>query len=143
MKQYGRFIKDEEIKLQKDLKSKYLFLFEKSIIIANKQFNGKYIYFDSFPINEELQILLNNNGINGNNAINKCFTLKSSDNKQFKIDFKSEKLRNFYAELINIVKSTQTNDTTHRLNFMNFHQNCVECSVCNRYLNGIFYQGKF
>jgi len=29
------------------------------------------------------------------------------------------------------------------LNFMNFHQNCVECSVCNRYLNGIFYQGKF
>jgi len=148
LKQYGRFIKDEEIKLQKDLKSKYLFLFEKSIIIANKQLNGKYIYFDSFPINEELQILSNNNnnnnnnGVNVSNAKNKCLTLKSLD-KQFKIDFKSEKLKNFYAELINIVKSTQTNDTTHRLNFMNFHQNCVECSVCNRYLNGIFYQGKF
>ena len=53
----------------------------------NKQFNGKYIYFDSFPIGEELQIILNNNnGINGNNAKNKCLTLKSLDNnKQFKI----------------------------------------------------------
>lgn len=146
LKSYGRFIKDETIvQLSgpqiKDTSKVVLFLFEKSLIITKKTTNGKYSYIDSLSIDANL-LCYNNKSMSANNS-KVCFSLNNLMlNKQYYFNFKSAKLKDFWFELISIVRATQTSKVrSHQFTFTNFDKNLIECSVCHTLLNGIFFQG--
>jgi hypothetical protein len=127
----GRFIKDETVRI---LNSKrVIFLFEKTLLITNT----KFVYVDSFAFND---LWLSNESTKSSE--HGLLLSSNQTKKQFVLYFKTESLKSYWHELINIVKSMQTlNVNNHKLTLTHFGKNIVTCSYCAKYLQGIFYQG--
>lgn len=135
-----------------------IFLFEKAIIIISKFFNS-YSYIDTIPIEDYLtsdngavsHILFEKSISMDSTTSSKASTNDSSNvlslhnpynNKSYIFYFKTPEQRNEWKELFNIVKPADLRHHNHKFTLKNFERNIIECNFCNKYLNGIFFQGK-
>ena len=130
---YGRFIRDETVRIINS--KRVIFLFEKILLITN----AKFAYVDSFAFDECLSNELVKSTKYGENGL---LLTNSRTKKQIVLFFKTESLKSYWHELINIVKSLQTLSVNkHKLAFSDFGKSIAICSYCMKHLHGLFYQG--
>jgi hypothetical protein len=146
-KKYGRLLKFTEmlsgkgplINFRNDCK-KYLFLFQTQIIICNKT-NGKYFYIDSLPIDEQFLVF------DGQQTCKNEYELSFIRLYQKKYDFfykvdQINEMQSWSTEITNIIEfNKQIQIQGHKFLLTNFSTNLTECFSCNKYLEGIFFQG--
>ncbi len=165
LKEFGRFLKDESLRKiktthlqEKDNGKKIIFLFEKAIIIVSKSFNS-YTYVDTVPIDDYLlsdsaaisNILFKNVSLDSttsskasvSDASNCMLSLHNpSNDKSYMFFFKSVEQRNDWKEMFNQARPADLEHSGHKFRLKNFERNIVECNLCNKFLNGIFFQGR-
>jgi hypothetical protein len=147
LKKYGRLIDSFEVMFAKgpnihfkDKTKKYLIAFETQLIIISL----KYVYIDSLLIDENLKIL-DIQQINGN-QYEKSFV--DSNLKKYNFYIKTDQLNkmdSFSDKCMKLVEQnkliSKINNNSHKLLLVNCQDHLTTCSICNKYLNGLFFQG--
>lgn len=166
LKEFGRFLKDTDLRkirttsalLEKDGGKKFVFLFEKAIIIISKSFNS-YSHMDTIPIEDYLcsgeavsHVLLKSVSIDStttskssssnDSSVNMLGLHSQHTNMSYFFYFKTLEQRNEWQEMLNGTRPANLAHHKHKFTLKNFERNIVECKCCNKYLNGIFFQGK-
>lgn len=146
LKAYGRFLKFIEVIYGKgtlihfrDENKKYLLLFETYLIICNKSDN-KYIYIDSFPIDENL-IVIDSQQTNKNEYEILFIYLRLRKYQFYYKTDQLEQMKCWSEEIKKLADLSKDKNKSHKFLLTNFSSNLTICSSCNKYLEGIFFQG--
>ena len=62
-------------------------------------------------------------------------------NKYLEFYFKSTKQRETWCDILSFIKPVDLRKRNHVFVLSDFGRDIVQCTICNKYLNGIFFQG--
>ncbi|XP_077986297.1 guanine nucleotide exchange factor VAV2-like isoform X1 [Glandiceps talaboti] len=155
LKQYGRLLKDGEMKLKShdktaDVKTRYVFLFDKVMLICKTRTLEKLVWGPDCYVYKE-KIELHKYGIETNLPASKagrwrhCWNFTPKDlnsGSALQCFVKAEEQKRKWIENINMAQEniTPRHNTTHKYAYTTFDKP-VYCAVCAKLLCGIFYQG--
>lgn len=171
LKDYGHYIKDDKFRIrsidsgERTARTRTFFLFEKALIICKSK-SDLYNYKEALLIDEytiedpsaapnsnsntsslDLSIGAVNLSLIGGSGAN-AYSLavcNSNRSKVYAFYFKNQEQKRVWKQCLNQAKEKiepkgQRNNK-HMFLFTNFKHDMVLCSVCKKYLLGIFYQG--
>jgi hypothetical protein len=148
---FGHLIKDDHVRIKEIgetfAKTRSLLLFDKAILIYKSKnenyYNKGTILFKEYKLDESISSEMSNK-VNSN-SLHLNLVPINNRSKSYSLTFKDNKQRNEWkisiSEAIDKSIPYGYNSNGHNFEYFNFEREIVYCSLCQKVLLGIFYQG--
>ncbi|XP_022919863.2 protein vav isoform X1 [Onthophagus taurus] len=152
LEQCGKLVKDGELKIKPHddgkIRTRYVFIFQKYVILCKAQKDGKFTYRDIMSLNEMEIQECNNRAILNQNARwgYQWILFKNIYSTAYTCSVRTiqlkEQMVKALRECIDNLKLPEFANKTHKFEMYTFDKPTL-CWVCAKYLKGLLFQGYF
>ncbi|XP_074593667.1 guanine nucleotide exchange factor VAV2-like [Brevipalpus obovatus] len=155
LKDYGRLVKDGEVKMRsqddKNLKSRYIFVFDKVILMCKSLKNGQYSFksaliLNDFQVEDTPPVGISTIKHFKEKLSHQWFLVNTQDRSTYTFFVKSDEQKRKWIEAVqkaldNVNPEPVRNGNTDHAFIMNTFKTPQTCGFCDKFLCGLFFQG--